>query len=204
MKTLLCYLTLCSSCLIFSQEFFISYGGGNSKYVFYDSNENKDDSFKKKFGSSYLIGYYFPSNRKLKWGFSLIYDEHNSEKKINQTNYEWTAGYLTLGPNFNYTIFNFNNSFSLNSLFDIGFGSIINGEQRINLDELNIVDHPEFKGMFINSSIGFGIDMKINTQNTLYFGYKFNVNKRLSNSKSISKIDSFNKNSFILTFFKSI
>ena len=91
MKALLCYLTLFCSCLIFSQEFFISYGGGNSKYIFYDSNEYKDDSFKEKFGNSYLIGYYFPSNSKFKWGFSLMYDEHNSEKKINQTNYEWST-----------------------------------------------------------------------------------------------------------------
>lgn len=188
---------LITTCSIFSQEIYLKTGKNFTKYVYKDKSLQKNPNIQSGTGNFYEVGLLRPfMNKKIFYEVGLSLNEYNAVGGNSANSYRWDTQYLGLHGGLSYSLLtsktNPTKNFDILIKTGLNGQTIIYGKQELNGVYYDLIQQEEFKGIVLESSLGFTAKYVIDSFGDLSLGYNFCQSINVTNT-SQEKL-SFNTN----------
>lgn len=188
---------LITTCSIFSQEIYLKTGKNFTKYIYKDDRLQKSPNIQSGTGSFYEVGLQRPFiNKKLFYEVGISLNEYNAIGGNSANSYRWDTQYLGLHGGLSYSLLtsktNLKKNFDLLIKTGLNGQTIIYGKQQLNGVYYDLLHQEEFKGIVLESSLGFTAKYLIASFGDIRLGYNFCQSINVTNA-SQEKL-SFNTN----------
>lgn len=197
-KCLLLGLFLSSIFTLQAQELFFHSGKNLTAYDFKDYTHANVD-LQNGIGFNYEVGFFSAkkSDNPFFFSASAVINEYNASGATTGAAMEWNTNYVGAKGAIYYTAVKSKLS-NLALRVALGAESIAFGRQKINFDQMDLVNQKEFSGVFAGPGVGLLYSYKINTDFALQLAY--NYDKRFSLSNKGQEKLAFNNHSLNVGF----
>lgn len=175
-----------------SQEIFLKFGKNFTTYEYKNSLGKKLEGIESSSGSNYEFGVEFLLDNsynslesRYSYSASLILNQFNAKGGNVNNTYVWNANYLGIQNMLYLTALKAPNGIcNLKLKAGVNTSTILSGKQYINNIQYDLKNYDEFKGVFIQPSIGMDFRLEINREINVDFGYSFSKAFNVSNKSS--------------------
>ena len=177
-----------------AQRIFLSFGENQTKYDYETSAGQSLANLKRGSGNYYELGYEHIIKLKKSMLISTIglsLNQFNSSGGDEANYYLWNTRYIGLQNSISYSFIN-KKTFKILATGGLNILTMLSGEQQLNNSFYDLTDQDNFKGLFIQPSLG--VDFHYNIQNILELSLKYNLSKAMNVSSSGDEKLSFNNN----------
>ena len=177
---------------LFSQEIFFKSGKNFTDYNYKNSKGQTVSGFKNSSGLNYELGVEFfldgESNSlesRFSYSASLTLNQFNATKGNPSNTYVWNTNYIGI-QNMLYlsAITDPNGIFNLKLKAGVNTSTILSGKQSINNVHYDLKNYDEFKGVFVQPSVGMDFRLEVSRELTLNLGYSYSKAINVSNKSS--------------------
>lgn len=162
-----------------SQNLYLYSGKNITKYNFETSNGEKSPNLVIGSGNYYELGYEMPLKIKnffYRGGFS--FNQFNSTGGNELSQVAWKTNYLGIQNSIDYAFLNTDYGLKIIGNIGLNIATIIQGDQIVNNVHYNLCKQEEFKGLFLQPSVG--LDIRYNVSNVFDISLKYSLSKALN------------------------
>jgi hypothetical protein len=160
-----------------AQDVYFKSGLNNTRYDFKDE-EGKKQKYYSGMGSSFEFGVGIPFHSQwFRYEGGVSIDNYNASGGDVNNNYSWNTTYAGLKNTV--TFFPTIKDLDIGVMGILGVSSIVHGNQVINNSRYKVSNHPEFKGVLIQSGLGVSSTYNIFREILLHLSYDFTKSYRI-------------------------
>lgn len=168
---------------LFSQEIYLIMGKNYTKYHFKNTQLQSDPNLQVGVGNFYEIGIVKPFIiQHVFYTVGLSINDYNATEGDAANSYRWDTQFLGLNGKLGYSVFPKNKQIDLLLNLGINGSTIIYGKQEANGAYYNLINHKEFSGLWLGSTMGFQVKYQLKSMGSLSLGYDFCQNLNISNT----------------------
>lgn len=160
----------------YSQDVFFKTGVNYTSYSFKDQNGKQIKGLFPGSGSSYELGVGFPIKKDfLKYELGLSLNGYNATGGDIDNNYSWDTNYGGIKNTISFYP-TFPGDLNIGILGIFGASGIISGTQVINNSRYELKNHPEFKGIFLETGLGLLLSYDVSKKGLISVSYDYTNN----------------------------
>lgn len=167
-----------------AQEAYLNVGRNFTSYDYTNTLGEQNPNIESGDGASYELGLSFPLIDRLSVTTGITLDQYNATGGDNVNSYSWDTNYLGLQGLVKYTFLEAKAT-PIAAFINAGvnFNHIISGKQKINGQTYDLTKEDEFKGLYLKTIVGLGLNYFLDNNFALGLSYNFSKNLGLKSNE---------------------